>query len=57
MKEEQIEILKQKMLSLESDVRDMTTMIDPDLTPGIYLTAVKVEKLRMVADIRKKKDE
>ena len=36
---------------------DTTTRRNPDLTSGIYLTAVKVAQYRQVADNRREKEE
>ena len=42
---------------MENDVRDMAISMSLDLTSGIYLTAVKVEKLIMVDEKRRENGE
>ena len=48
-------IFKQKKVKLEN--KYTTTRRNPYSTSGIYLTAVKVEKCRQVADNRREKEE
>ena len=50
-----MDILKQKKVRLENDVRNITTRRNPDLNSGIYLTAVKVVIFSMVDDNRREK--
>ena len=54
---ENIEILKQNKTRLKNDVRNMTTNMNSDSTPGIYLTAIKVSQYIMVAENRREKEE
>ena len=54
---ENIEILKQNKARLKNDVRNMTTNMNSDSTPGIYLTAIKVSQYIMVAENRREKEE
>ena len=44
-----MEILNQKKVGPENDVSDMTTKKNPNSTPGIYFTAVKLSQCRMIA--------
>ena len=52
---EHTDILKQKKMGLENDVSDTTTRENPYLNSYIYLTSVKVSKLRMVDENRREK--
>ena len=54
---ENIEILKQNKARLKNDVRNITTNMNSDSTPGIYLTAIKVSQYIMVAENRREKEE
>ena len=54
---ENIEILKQNKARLKNDVRNMTTNMNSNSTPGIYLTAIKVSQYIMVAENRREKEE
>ena len=55
MKIEFMMILKHKKVKLENE--DSVTSRNPDSTPGIYLTAVKLAQFRQVAKNRREKEE
>ena len=57
MNKEYIVILNKNKLILENDVSNMTTRMNPDPIPGIYLTSFKVSQFIMVDDNRRENDE